>query len=212
MRSIFAAVVVAIGLTGCAGALPTSSVFPHVEQAEKPYRAAIDYCDRNPEMCRNGSQERVELTSRRWRELAYANRVGNAWNYRDEKFDYWIDTGGGDCEDFALSKRRMLIERFDWPSSALVLATARRVPKRAGDPVEKKNHVVLIARTDAGDYVLDTDQPSPVPWRETCFRWKHVQSADDFTRFHRAGASNAGADTMCSPYQKRRLSDISDVF
>jgi predicted transglutaminase-like cysteine proteinase len=56
-------------------------------------------------------------------------------------------TGRGDCEDYALMKRKLLIER-GWPSSALLL-TAALTPQ--GDP-----HLVLTAVTDKGDYVLDS--------------------------------------------------------
>ncbi|PVE23428.1 transglutaminase [Microvirga sp. KLBC 81] len=62
--------------------------------------------------------------------------------------DVWTlpASGKGDCEDFALLKRKLLAES-GWPTSTL-LVTA--VQTAAGEP-----HAVLIARTDKGDYALD---------------------------------------------------------
>lgn len=62
--------------------------------------------------------------------------------------DVWTlpASGKGDCEDFALLKRKLLAER-GWPASTL-LVTA--VQTAAGEP-----HAVLIARTDRGDFALD---------------------------------------------------------
>jgi predicted transglutaminase-like cysteine proteinase len=60
--------------------------------------------------------------------------------------DVWSlpETGHGDCEDYALMKRKLLIER-GWPSSALLL-TAALTPQGEW----------LTAVTDKGDYVLDS--------------------------------------------------------
>jgi len=65
------------------------------------------------------------------------------------KEDVWSlpTTGRGDCEDYALLKRKLLIQR-GWPSSALLL-TAALTP-------QGEWHLVLIAVTDKGDYVLDS--------------------------------------------------------
>jgi predicted transglutaminase-like cysteine proteinase len=65
------------------------------------------------------------------------------------KEDVWSlpATGRGDCEDYALMKRKLLIER-GWPSSALLL-TAALTP-------QGEWHLVLVAVTDKGDYVLDS--------------------------------------------------------
>jgi predicted transglutaminase-like cysteine proteinase len=62
--------------------------------------------------------------------------------------DVWTlpTSGKGDCEDFALLKRKLLADR-GWPASAL-LVTA--VQTAEGEP-----HAVLVARTNQGDYALD---------------------------------------------------------
>ena len=62
--------------------------------------------------------------------------------------DVWAlpKSGKGDCEDFALLKRKMLIER-GWPSSALSIAV--------GATAQGEAHAVLLVSTAQGQYVLD---------------------------------------------------------
>ena len=62
--------------------------------------------------------------------------------------DVWAlpTSGKGDCEDFALLKRKMLIER-GWPVSSLAITV--------GATAQGEAHAVLTVSTDRGDYVLD---------------------------------------------------------
>ena len=62
--------------------------------------------------------------------------------------DVWAlpTSGKGDCEDFALLKRKMLIER-GWPSAALSVAV--------GSTAQGEAHAVLLVATAQGQYVLD---------------------------------------------------------
>lgn len=74
--------------------------------------------------------------------------------------DVWrLPTSGkGDCEDFALLKRKMLIER-GWPASALSIAVGMT---SQGEP-----HAVLTVATDRGSYVLDNLTSSILPPSKT---------------------------------------------
>jgi predicted transglutaminase-like cysteine proteinase len=62
--------------------------------------------------------------------------------------DVWAlpTSGKGDCEDFALLKRKILIER-GWPSAALSVAV--------GSTAQGEAHAVLLVSTAQGQYVLD---------------------------------------------------------
>jgi predicted transglutaminase-like cysteine proteinase len=62
--------------------------------------------------------------------------------------DVWAlpTSGQGDCEDFALLKRKMLIER-GWPASALSITV--------GATSQGEAHAVLTVSTSQGQYVLD---------------------------------------------------------
>ena len=82
--------------------------------------------------------------------------------------DRWVvNPGAGDCEDFALTKKALLIAK-GWPSSALLVALATT---RAG-----VDHAVLIARTDSGDLVLDSLRSGILEWTPTLYHWISVQS------------------------------------
>ena len=62
--------------------------------------------------------------------------------------DVWAlpTSGKGDCEDFAMLKRKMLIER-GWPSSVLSITV--------GATAQGEAHAVLLVSTAQGQYVLD---------------------------------------------------------
>ncbi len=74
----------------------------------------------------------------------------------------------GDCEDYALEKRRRLIEA-GVPAQALSMAVA--VTKRG------ERHAVLVVAFEAGDVVLDNLTPWPTPWGELNYTWIQRQIA-----------------------------------
>jgi predicted transglutaminase-like cysteine proteinase len=83
--------------------------------------------------------------------------------------DYWtIPTDGyGDCEDYALTKRKMLMEHG---FSAAALRVAIVVTPN------QERHAVLTVVTDKGDYVLDNLKDEVLPWNLTGFRWVERQN------------------------------------
>ncbi|WP_443749070.1 transglutaminase-like cysteine peptidase [Asticcacaulis solisilvae] len=92
--------------------------------------------------------------------------------------DYWnvpalVRGVRGDCEDFALEKRRLLIEH-GVPAGALSIAIVRtRLDEE---------HAVLVVTTDAGDYVLDNLAYDVRPWRRAGYIWVARQGpGDDLT-------------------------------
>jgi predicted transglutaminase-like cysteine proteinase len=97
-------------------------------------------------------------------------------------FDRWTlpltidNTDLGDCEDYALEKRRMLIE-LGWPPSALRLAVAT---SRATGV-----HAALIAETADGEYVLDNLIDEVRPWSMTDYVWLKRQASADPTEWRR---------------------------
>jgi predicted transglutaminase-like cysteine proteinase len=86
-----------------------------------------------------------------------------------EKWSY-PDDGYGDCEDYVLLKRRMLLQA-GWPREALLITVVR----------DKKDegHAVLTVKTDKGDYVLDNQAESIVLWSDTGYRFVKRQSQTD---------------------------------
>lgn len=79
-----------------------------------------------------------------------------------------IDAEGGDCEDFAIAKLRMLLGR-GWPSSALRLATCW---------VETgEYHAVLLVDIGEETWVLDNRYPYPMEWKLLRYKWDKIQIA-----------------------------------
>jgi predicted transglutaminase-like cysteine proteinase len=83
-----------------------------------------------------------------------------------DRWDYPTD-GRGDCEDYALLKRQMLIEA-GLPREALLLTV---VKEKNGD-----GHSVLTIRTDRGDYVLDNLTDQVKAWTSAPYRFVKRQS------------------------------------
>lgn len=85
---------------------------------------------------------------------------------RDEVWAYPKDVG--DCEDFALLKRKLLLEAGFSPAD--VLMTVVRKPDGEG-------HAVLTLRTSDGDYILDNLSPDVKLWSETPYRFLKRQAS-----------------------------------
>ena len=64
--------------------------------------------------------------------------VVDRWSYPDDCY--------GDCEDYVLLKRRMLIQ-YGWPREALLVTVVHNE--------KDEGHAVLTVTTDKGDYILD---------------------------------------------------------
>lgn len=89
--------------------------------------------------------------------------------------DYWeapaLTRGArGDCEDFALVKRRLLIAA-GIPAAALSLAIVRTR--------YNEDHAVLVVATRQGDFVLDNLTSRLRPWQKTGYDWISRQAPGD---------------------------------
>lgn len=190
--SHLAMAVLAAGLSACAGSLPKSSPMPIGALTLAP-RGFVDFCARDRTSCLANTEATApaKLTAERWRELNDVN-VGINRQIRPETdlslyrlAEYWTYAdAAGDCEDYALNKRRELKAR-GWPDGSLLLATARN---------EKgEMHAVLIVTTDRGDFVLDNATDFVTPWSEMPYRWVARQDRTSALAWHRTGI--AAADT-----------------
>ncbi|MBO9709899.1 MAG: transglutaminase-like cysteine peptidase [Caulobacter sp.] len=74
----------------------------------------------------------------------------------------------GDCEDYALEKRRRLIAA-GVPAQALSMAVAVTARGEA--------HAVLVVAMEQGDMVLDNLTPWATPWQDLNYRWVERQVA-----------------------------------
>lgn len=135
------------------------------------------YCQERSWACKNTTTapKDAQLTAQKKADLDYINRwvnktispVSDADHYGVP--EYWtIPTDNkGDCEDYALMKRKMLMDR-GWPESALLLSVVR---DQKGD-----GHAVLTVRTNDGDLVLDNVHDQIITWNQTGYRFVKRQS------------------------------------
>jgi len=151
-----------------------------VGEITRPPIGWVEFCAEHASECRVAPSEprTVVLTARLWRELVHVNQAVNTdikpmtdlehygvvekWAYPDD--------GYGDCEDYVLLKRRVLMEA-GWPREALLITVVREA---SGD-----GHAVLTVRTDRGDFVLDNQNEAIVLWSESDYRFVKRQSQSD---------------------------------
>ena len=136
-----------------------------------------EFCRATPAECRVRSAPAAPgaLTAASWTTLIEVNEAVNAaiaprtdldMHGRSELWSYPGEAG--DCEDYVLLKRRMLMERGFAPGDLLI--TVVRRPNGEG-------HAVLTARTDRGDFVLDNLDDEVRDWRATPYRFLKRQSS-----------------------------------
>jgi predicted transglutaminase-like cysteine proteinase len=140
----------------------------------------IDFCNDHPVECADQptSPRDAVLSAAAWRDLVAVNRRVNSTVRPLTDLEHWgviekwsyPDDGYGDCEDYVLLKRRLLIEA-GWPREALLVTVVR---DKKGD-----GHAVLTVRTDKGEFVLDNQEEKILPWTETGYRFVKRQSQSD---------------------------------
>ena len=117
------------------GVIAGLTILPVASVQAKPGRSFVITADRMSQMQQINSHVNSTI-----REVSDREQYG-----RD---DVWTlpTSGKGDCEDFAMLKRKMLIER-GWPSSALSITV--------GATAQGEAHAVLLVSTSQGQFVLD---------------------------------------------------------
>jgi predicted transglutaminase-like cysteine proteinase len=158
--------------------------------ARAPY-AWNDLCKRMPAECRVNTSEpdRVEMTPKLWKMLVTLNSKINREIEAITDEDHWgvvdrwdlPEDGKGDCEDFALLKRKRLAEA-GIPRRAMLMTVV----------IDEENagHAVLMIRTDRGDYILDNKRNAILPWGQTGYVYVKRES-----QFQTGWTSLGGAQT-----------------
>jgi predicted transglutaminase-like cysteine proteinase len=131
---------------------------------------ASAFCHYSPTECEQPASTvaAVDMTQDRRRELESVQQsVDNGiaprlpTNSSEVAWHYATD-GAGDCVQYALEKRRALLER-GWPAGALHLVTA--------STATDVRHLVLVVSTSDGDWVLDNLHTDIVPWSTLPYEW-----------------------------------------
>lgn len=177
-----ALIALAVFTTGASAAssvdLSNPAFAPVTGQTSVPIGAA-EFCKayRNDCLPNTGSRQMETLTDASWQQLIAINdavntsvapvtdedlyRVTELWTYPQ---------GQGDCEDYALEKRRQLIAS-GWSAGALMMTVVRQT--------NGEGHAVLMVRTDRGDLVLDNQDGRVRLWNDTPYEFVKRQSQAD---------------------------------
>ena len=184
LAGALAGVLVVCGF-GSGGQAQTVASLPRISDpiasvgAALPLPAWTEFCQRYPGECAVDLNEAmvVDLTPRAYQAIAAVNRRVNAsitpmtdrdhWGVAD-KWDIPTD-GYGDCEDFQLLKRKMLVE-----------AGLPRRAMRMTVVIDEKNegHAVLSVKTNRGDLILDNKTDDVLTWLETGYVFVKRESQD----------------------------------
>lgn len=142
-----------------------------------------EFCKQFSSECKpvKGSGAAPKVTDHGWDVIREINRAVNfsvmpktdlelfgkeeVWTYPDV---------AGDCEDYVLLKRHMLVERGF--SAADTLITVVRKPDGEG-------HAVLTLRTSEGDFVLDNLVDDVKNWRDTPYSYLKRQASNNSGRW-----------------------------
>lgn len=141
----------------------------------------VAFCKRLPSECSAREEamlERsIELDAERKADLRRINALVNDMikPVTDQdlygRVEHWTyPAGKGDCEDYVLLKRRLLMER-GWPESALLITVVR--------DENNEGHAILTVRTAQGDYILDNKRPEILAWNATGYKFVKRQSRTD---------------------------------
>lgn len=157
-----------------------------------PPLAFLQYCLRNYDECTNkvASEGRVAMSERLKRDMEEVQEFVNAaiqprsdienigiedsWGYPSNQY--------GDCEDYSILKKRLLVAR-GWSKNALLLTTAITEKGEA--------HVVLIVATSEGDYVLDNRMEAVKARESMPYRWLARQNQVNPLTWHAAAPQTA---------------------
>jgi predicted transglutaminase-like cysteine proteinase len=170
----------------------TTGAMPVGAETAPPF-GFVGFCRRYPSDCTGSavSPTAMQLSDARWAELreinSHVNRTVTPIEDSDlyNKPEWWTYPAaeGGDCEDYVLLKRRMLIER-GWPAHTLLISV---VKERNGS-----GHAVLLVVTDRGEFVLDNKTHRISAWRDTPYTWVKRQSRRHPYVWVRTGESRGG--------------------
>jgi len=136
-----------------------------------------EFCQSHKSECRAGARNQApaKVTEFGWATVRQINaRVNRDITPMTDKElygkdEFWTYPGdAGDCEDFVLLKRRMLMEKGFAAGDLLI--TVVRKPDGEG-------HAVLTLRTTQGDFILDNLNNDVKLWTETSYRYLKRQAS-----------------------------------
>jgi predicted transglutaminase-like cysteine proteinase len=148
-----------------------------VSDVTRPPAGWVEFCARQPGDCAGTATalRELALSPEAWEDLVRVNKWVNHTIKPLTDLEHWgvverwsyPDDGYGDCEDYVLLKRRLLIQS-GWPRAALLITVVR--------DKKEKGHAVLTVVTDQGDFILDNQNEDILLWSKTGYRFVKRQS------------------------------------
>lgn len=174
---------------------PAASLFTPVGEATSVPFGWVDFCRRYQGECDGAPLQPVDIVGspKTMKEIERVNKWINAhvtpitdmehWGVID-KWDYPTD-GTGDCEDFALMKRKILLEE-GFPRQALLMTVVK--------DTNNEGHAILTVKTSGGDFILDNLSNDMKLWSQTPYRYVKRQSQADQNVWVQLGAPTPSPD------------------
>jgi predicted transglutaminase-like cysteine proteinase len=169
----------------------TTTMAMAISEAKAPW-GWTDFCTRHADECDVPDLPimSVALTAENWKLVSDINKSVNT-TIREatdqevygvpERWEY-PTSGAGDCEDFALQKRKLLMQA-GLPRQALLMTV-----------VTDENgfgHAILTVRTTSGDYELDNRTDRILAWEATGYGFVKEQAQDNPNHWVRLGGPTA---------------------
>ncbi len=171
------AVVLALPAPGAAG---ERALYVSTGGGARPPIGWLEFCTEHAGECEVPRLEArdIVISQKAWKDLVRINRWVNDHVRPMTDLEHWgvverwsyPDDGYGDCEDYVLLKRKMLVQA-GWPRQALLITVVR---DRKGE-----GHAVLTVKTDKGEFILDNQNEEILLWSETNYRYVKRQSQTD---------------------------------
>ncbi len=156
-----------------------ASSFMRIYGPTLPPYGFVRFCESMPHECAAGrlDETRFPAGQARMAELDGINRHVNTTIIAATDLELYGETERwvipkthGDCEDYVLLKRQMLMAR-GWPASALLITVVR--------DEKGEGHAILTARTAQGDFVLDNKVDDIKSWHKVPYTYVMRQSYID---------------------------------
>ena len=164
------------GATGTVASAANNNHMATAGKTTQPIGHAY-FCRQFPQECavRSKKTRAPKLTRKRWADIIEINNYANRevepvtdQDYYGVEEHWTYPKSFGDCEDYVLLKRYMLLQR-GWPESSLLITVVKQ-PNGDG-------HAVLTVRTDRADYILDNLESKVKQWDKTPYRYLKRQDS-----------------------------------
>jgi predicted transglutaminase-like cysteine proteinase len=159
--------------------LLSSTAMPSGAPTDSAPPGFISFCNRFMDQCvasqNNAPVVHLDLGTQAVLDTVNRSVNRSIWPESDERHygvaEYWDipKDGYGNCHDYALTKRKQLIDA-GLPERALRIAIVI-TPRQ-------NRHAVLTVTTDRGDLVLDNLSDTLKPWRDVDYQWIERQDSE----------------------------------